>query len=319
MQGLQYNTFGEIDVLELTMTDIPEPGPDEVLVQVLAASINPFDWKLRRGKLRDHFDPTFPITPGRDGCGRVVALGEEVARDMASLRLGQRVCFITSDLRRGAHAEFVAVKADPFVTPAPSSLSDAACAALPLVSLAAWSAIIDTAQVQEGMRVLVQGGSGGVGAHAIRLAKHIGAQVYATCHSTRAEYVEEMGAVAIPYDTSDFSRAVRDCDVVFDTVGGEVHEKSYAVIKEGGCLAYLNAAPFRAPLSQTTIVARQVNVAASMCNLHRVMTLADEHILHPNVGVVSPITAFERAFRIAEGGSARGKIVIQNEEHRHEQ
>ena len=128
-------------------------------------------------------------------------------------------------------AEFSAVKATDFVVPAPETMTTQQCAALPLVGLSAWNALVDTAGIEPGMKILVHGGSGGVGSVAIQIARHFDAEVYATCSAANEEMVRDLGATAIPYDRDDFTEAVADCDIVLDTVGGTVHERSYKVLK----------------------------------------------------------------------------------------
>lgn len=177
-------------------------------------------------------------------------------------------------MRYGALAEFIAVKAEAFVAPAPQNLTDQQCAALPFVGLSAWNALVNTAELEPGMKVLIHGGSGGIGSLAIQLARHIGAEVYATCGSANVEIVEELGAKAIAYDRVNFADAIADCDVVLDTVGGEVHENSYAVLKKYGRLIYFIAEPFHDRSHQFEVETRQVVMLNRAKDLHQVMSLA---------------------------------------------
>ncbi len=165
MRALCYESYGNVDVLDLRDTNVPDIEDDEVLVQVHTASLNPFDWKLRSGMLRNVFDVEFPITPGRDGYGKIVAIGKN-AQEL-DLSEGQLVSFISSRLRQGSLAEYAAVSAKDNVVPAATNLTPQESAALPLVGLSAWNALVDTAEIQSGMRVLIHGGSGGVGARSL--------------------------------------------------------------------------------------------------------------------------------------------------------
>ena len=312
MRALDYENFGGIDALQISEVVVPEIADDEALIRVHAASINAFDWKLRNGMLRDFFAIEFPITPGRDGCGEVVALGKMAARDSSvALQLGQRVSFISSRLQHGALAEYAAVTARSFVVPAPQNMTDQQCAALPLVGLSAWNALVDTADLQPSMKVLIHGGSGGVGSIAIQVARHVGAEVHATCSTANVGSVEALGATAIPYDSVDFTEAVADCDVVLDTVGGEVHEKSYLVLKKGGCLVYLIAKPFNDVSAKFDVETRQATVLNRTENLHQVMGLAASGVLSPNVSQSLPLIEFRDAFHLVESGRARGKVVLE--------
>ncbi len=312
MRALVYGSFGGIEALHIGEASVPEIADDEVLIRVCAGSINPFDWKLRRGLLRDFFAVKFPITAGRDGCGSIVSLGTSVVQEGgASLRPGQRVSFVSSRLQHGALAEFVAVKARGSVVPAAENMSDEQCAALPLVGVSAWNAIVETADVQAGMKVLIHGGSGGVGGLAIQLARHLGAEVYATCSAAKTGAVEDLGATAIPYDKVDFTDAVSGCDVVLDTIGGEVHEKSYTVLKKGGRLVYLIARPFNDRSGDFDVQTRQVIVSGRTESLHQVMALAGKGRLVPTISKILPLAEFRDAFRSAESGSAGGKVVLE--------
>jgi len=312
MRALNYEDYGGIDTMQIGETPVPEIADDEILIRVHAASINPFDWKLRNGMLRNFFDVEFPITPGRDGCGEIVSLGKSAEQDdHNALQPGQRVSFISSRMQHGALAEFAAVKALDFVTPAPPDMTDQQCAALPLVGLSAWNALVDTAELQPGMQVLIHGGAGGVGSVAIQIARHIGAEVYATCSRANIGTVEDLGAIAIPYDSVDFTKAVSDCDVVLDTVGGEVHEKSYTVLKKGGCLVYLIAKPFTDVSAKFNVETRQAIILNRTENLRQVMDLATSGILSPKVSRSLPLAEFKEAFQLVESGKAGGKVVLE--------
>ena len=170
--------------------------------------------------------------------------------------------------------------------------------------------MVDTAQTQAGMRVLIHGGSGGVGSVAIQIAHHFGADIYATCHSANVERVEKLGAHAISYDLEDFTSAVSDCDVVLDTVGGQVHEDSYKVLKKGGRLVYLLARPFNDLSADYDVEDIQVNVFGNTANLVKVIDFARKGIIKPHIGHSLGLDDFDKAFELSESGNAGGKIVL---------
>lgn len=308
MQALYYEEYGGIDVLALGETDAPNISEDEVLIQVRAASLNPFDWKLRNGMLRDNFDLKFPIIPGRDGCGEIVRLGDN-ARGLR-LAEGQIVSFISSRVNQGSMAEFAAVKAKDNVVPAAENLSPEESAALPLAGLSAWNSLVETAEIEPRMRVLVHGGSGGIGSAAIQIARHLGAEVFATARSTNVERVATLGARPIAYDLVDFTTAVSGCDVVLDTVGGQVHEDSYKVLRRGGRLVYLLARPFTDLSADYSVENLQARVFGNTANLRKVIELAQQGVLRPIVGHSLGLGDFKRAFDLGESGNAGGKIVL---------
>lgn len=308
MRAIQYASYGDRDVLHIADSDIPRISDDEILIKVRAASLNPFDWKLRSGMLADFFEAEFPITPGRDGCGEIVELGKNV--DGTRLARGQLVSFICSRLQRGSLAEYAAVSGQDSVVPVAENLTPQESAAIPVVGLSAWNALVDTAEIEAGMRVLIHGGSGGVGSIAIQIAQHFGADIFATCSSANVERVETLGAQAIPYDRVDFTSEVSGCDVVLDTVGGQVHEDSYKTLKRGGRLVYLLARPFNDLSADYGVEDLQVNVLGHTANLCNVMDLAATGVLKPVIGHSLRLDDFRQAFELGESGKAGGKIVL---------
>lgn len=308
MRAIQYERYGDRDVLHIADTDIPAISENEVLIRVQAASLNPFDWKLRGGMLREFFEPDFPITPGRDGCGEIVEL--RINGLQLPFSNGRRVSFISSGLQRGSMAEFVAVQAIGNVVPVAENLSIQESAAIPLVGLSAWNALVDAGEIQAGMRVLIHGGSGGVGSVAIQIAHHYGAEIYATCNSKNVDRVEKLGAHAIPYDREDFTEIVADCDVVLDTIGGSVHEDSYKVLKKGGRLVYLLARPFKDLSADYGVELLQASVFGNTGNLAKVIDFARKGIVKPHIGHSLELADFKKAFELGESGNANGKIVL---------
>jgi NADPH:quinone reductase-like Zn-dependent oxidoreductase len=309
MRAIFYEEYGDIDVMTLGDAESPVIADDEVLIRVRAASLNPVDWKLRNGMLREFFDPEFPIIPGRDGCGEIVTPGESAGD--SGLTEGQLVSFISSSMRQGSMAELAAVTAQDNVVPAAKFLSLQESAALPLVGLSAWNALVETAEIKTGMRVLIHGGSGGVGTVAIQIARHFGAEVFATCSARNVERVASLGAQPIAYDRTDFTTVVQDCDIVLDTVGGQVHEDSYRVLKKGGRLVWLLARPFNDLSNSFDVAVLQANVFGNTANLRKVIELADDGIIKPVIGHSLELTEFKQAFQFSESGNAGGKIVLK--------
>lgn len=312
MRGIFYENYGDQAVLQDGEISLPELAADEVLIKVHAASVNPFDWKLRNGMLKEFFTPTFPITPGRDGCGEIVKLGGSVATSgQKKLLTGQQVSFISSRMLNGSLAEYAAVQAQGFVVPAADTLDLEQAAALPLGGVSAWVALVDTAEIQAGMRVLVHGGSGGVGSIAIQIARHFGAEVFATCRAANADIVSSFGGTPLPYDEAAFTSMITDCDVVFDTVGGQVHDDSYQVLKPGGCMVYLLAQPFTDRSEEFGVSVRQAVVHNQPDKLQQVMDLAAAGRIRAVIGHSLEFAATREAMQLSETGAARGKIVVR--------
>ena len=311
MKAVSYDRHGGSGVMRIVEADTPTPGPGEILIRVAAASINPLDWKLRNGMLREHFEAQFPVIPGRDGSGSVVAHGEEldeVHRD--KLAVGQRVCFVASRLFHGTHAEYAAVTATDNVVPIPDDLDYATAAALALGGVSAWNAVVETAAVDNGMRVLVHGGSGGIGSLAIQLCQSLGAETWATSSAAKADAVEGLGANVIRHDEVDFATAISDCNVVIDTVGGAVHERSYPVLKPGGRLVYVLAAPFQDRSAEFGVQTLQAEILHRTASLRQVVENASAGKLRPLLGHVAALAEYRDAFAIAEAGRVAGKVIL---------
>jgi len=231
MKAAFINQHGEAEVLQYG--DLPDPvaGPGEVVVDVFAASVNAADWKSRSG---GYGLMKFPYVLGRDFSGVVSAVGPGID----DLRIDEAFAVCETG-QEGAYAEKIAIKA-AIVAKKPTSLSHVQAAAVALTGLTALSAIEDTLKLKRGETILIQGGAGGVAGFAIQLAKHIGARVITTASAVNHAYVRSLGAdEVIDYNVCDFTKVVSNCDAVFDTVGGDVAQRCFAVLKPGGRAAFI--------------------------------------------------------------------------------
>jgi len=226
MQTIQVHNYGGPEVLMLEQTSLPEPNADQVLIQLKAAGVNPADWKYRAGLYKQFMPLQFPWIPGLEGSGVVEVVGANVT----TLKKGDEVYGIVA----GGYAEYaLALESD--VQPKPASLAFEEAASLPMGALTAWGAVIDTANVEAGQRVLVHGAAGGVGAYAVQFAQWKGAHVTGTASAKNLEFVRSLGAEnVIDYNAIRFETVLRDMDVVIDTVGGDLPERSWQVIRPGG-------------------------------------------------------------------------------------
>ena len=249
--------------------EVPDPvaGAGEVLVDVYAASVNAADWKMRAGS----YAPVqqFHYVPGRDFSGAVAALGQGVA----DFKVGDLVFGVCDVTREGAYAEKVAIKA-AIIARKPDALSHAECAAIALTGLTAIVSIEDTLQLARGETILIQGGAGGVAGFAIQLAKHIGARVITTASAANHDYVRGLGAdEVIDYRTEDFTRRVSGCDAVFDTVGGDVALKSFAVLRPGGRAAFIGSGASAPASPRPDVRAYRPKVGRDRRHLERIVAL----------------------------------------------
>jgi len=285
--------------------DAPDPaaGPGEVVVDIHAASVNAADYKVRRGG-GAYGNIRFPHILGRDFSGLVSAVGSGVT-DVA---VGDAVFGVTDQGIEGAYAEKIAIKA-ALVAKKPPSLGHAEAAAMALTSLTALWAIEDTARLKAGETILIQGGAGGVAGFGIALAKHIGATVIATASAGNHAYVRGLGAdVVIDYNAVDFTTAVAGCDVVFDTVGGNVRAASYKVLKPGGRLVWIAPAPEGA--TRTDVQTLRPNVLRDRAHLMRMLALFEAGAVRPPTIVRYRLADAAEAHRVSEARHLQGKLVF---------
>src|ERR1700704_2190749 len=213
MKASFFSSFGGPEVLQYGELPDPRPAAGEVLVDIHAASVNAADWKMRAGQYSHGI--ALPHVPGRDFSGVVAALGEG-AKDF---KAGDAVFGVCEVPREGAYAEKIAIRQE-ILARKPASLTHVQCASIGLAGLTALVSIEDTLRLKAGETILIHGGAGGVAGFAIQLAKHLGARVISTASAANHDYLRKIGAEAIiDYNAVDFTKAVKDCDAVFDTVG----------------------------------------------------------------------------------------------------
>src|SRR5919107_1144990 len=288
--------------------DLPDPvaGPGEVVVDVHAASVNAADYKVRLGggALNRAGNPTLPYILGRDFSGTVAALGPGVT----DFKIGDPVFGVMDAGIEGCYAEKVKIAA-PIIARKPDSLDDAEAAAMALTSLTAIWALEDTARLQPGETILIQGGAGGVAGFAIQLAKHIGATVITTASARNHDYVRKLGADrVIDYNTEDFTKTASGVDVVFDTVGGEVQVRSYEVLKPGGRLVWIAGAPAGFQPTRKDIEVLRPRVARDRAHLERMKELLAAGAVSPPAITRYKLKDAAEAHRVSEGRHLQGKL-----------
>ena len=287
--------------------DLPDPvaQPGQVLVDVHAASVNGADWKVRAG----HYAPIsdFPYIPGRDFSGVVSALGDGV-KDFA---VGDAVFGVCDAGQEAAYAEKIAIKA-AIVARKPESLSHVECAALSLIGLTALCSVEDTLQLKSGETILIQGGAGGVASFAIQVAKHLGARVITTASAANHDYLRRLGADQIfDYHSQDFTKVVSGCDAVFDTVGGEVAKRSFAVLRPGGRAAFI-ASGSAAPASpRADAVSLRPKVGRDRAHLDRIAALVTSGAVRVPEITTYKLSEAAAAHKVSEGRHLRGKLVFK--------
>jgi NADPH:quinone reductase-like Zn-dependent oxidoreductase len=300
-----FRRYGPPEVLEYGELPDPVPAPGEVLVEVHAASVNAADWKQRSGQYPAKV--TLPHIPGRDFSGVVAAVGEG-ARDF---RPGEAVFGVCEVPAESAYAEKIALR-QAIVARKPEPFSHVECAAAGLAALTALISVEDTLQVKAGDTVLIHGGAGGVAGFAIQLAKHRGARVISTASASNHDYVRGLGAdTVIDYRAQDFARAVSGCDAVFDTVGGDVTARSFAVLRRGGRLASIAGGAQAAASPRGDVASLRPSVGRDRRHLERVVSLMESGALRlPEISLF-PLSQAAAAHRVSEARHLRGKLVLQ--------
>jgi NADPH:quinone reductase-like Zn-dependent oxidoreductase len=302
MKAVLLMGHGGIEMLRYGEAPDPVAAAGEVVVDVHAASVNAADYKVRLGGA----NLKFPYILGRDFSGVVAARGAGTT-DFA---IGDAVFGVTDQGIEGCYAEKLAIKA-AIIARKPEGLGHAEAAAMGLTSLTALWAIEDTAKLKPGETILIQGGAGGVAGFAIQLAKHLGATVLTTASAGNHEYVKSLGADrAIDYNAQDFTKVVADCDVVFDTVGGEVQVRSYDVLKPGGRLVWIAAAPAGFAPTRRDVQVLRPNVARDRAHLERMTALYAAGAVWPPAIRRYKLAEAAEAHRVSEGRHFQGKLVF---------
>ncbi|MCI3934589.1 NADP-dependent oxidoreductase [Streptomyces sp. AN091965] len=309
MRAVSQDAAGAPDVLKVVTVRRPDPGRGEILVRVHAAGVNPADWKTRaRGVFADGTTP--PFTLGFDVSGVVEAVGDGVAL----FRPGDAVFGMPRFPHpAGAYAEYVTAPARHFA-PRPEGLTHVQAGALPLAALTAWQALVDTADVRPGQRVLIHAAAGGVGHLAVQIAKARGAHVIGTASAAKHQLLRSLGAdELIDHRTQDFAALLRDVDVVVDGIGGPHWARSLRTLRPGGTLVSLlppdDAFPVR-EAEAAGVRAVFMLVEPDHGGLRAIASLVEEGLLRVLVDAVLPLEEAARAHALGERGRTTGKIVL---------
>ena len=305
MKAMLLTGHGGPEMLRFGEAPDPKAGPGEVVVDIHAASVNGADPKVRRGGGRYKLD-RFPHILGRDFSGIV----SDVGAGVTDVKAGDAVFGVTDQGIEGAYAEKIAIKA-AIVAKKPASLGHAEAAALGLISLTAMTAIEDTAHLKKGETILIQGGAGGVAGFAVQLAKHLGATVITTASAANHAYVRGLGADrVIDYNKEDFTAIGPVCDVVFDTVGGNVRAGCYKVLKAGGRLVWIAPAPDGFVPDRKDVQTLRPDVKRDRAHLERMLALYAAGAIKPPVIHRYKLADAARAHEISEGRHLQGKLVF---------
>lgn len=330
MKAALIDRYGRKSPIRVADIPVPSIGDRDLLVQVRAASVNPLDFKIRRGKLKVLLKYRFPLVLGNDLSGIVTAVGAGVTR----FKPGDAIYARLDKDRIGAFAEFAAVR-EGAAASMPANVTFEEAASLPLVALTAWQALVEIGKLNAGQKVLIHAGSGGVGSMAIQIARHLGATVLTTVGQRNAGLVKQLGAdVAIDYRSVRFEDVARDCDVVLDSAGGETLLRSFACVKPGGVVVSIGETPSTAfarswglnPI-MVFVVGLMSRKAEAVARKHQarfeylfmrpdgeqlrlIAQLVENGEIKPVIDKVFPLDRVGDALAYSESGRATGKVVI---------
>jgi NADPH:quinone reductase-like Zn-dependent oxidoreductase len=305
MKAAYIDQFGGPDVLKFGDLPDPKAAAGEVIVDVYAASVNAADWKFRAGEYARHANVQFPQIPGRDFSGVISAIGSG-----ADLKVGDVVFGVLAAGKEGTYCEKIAIGA-ALVARKPDNLSHINAAALALTGLTAINSVEDTLELKRGETIFIQGGAGGVAGFAIQFAKYLGARVITTTSAANIDYVRALGAdQVIDYGAQDFTKVVSGCDAVFDTVGGDVAQKSYLVLKPGGRAAFIASGAEPPKPRRGDVTGLRPPVPRSRKAMERLAELLVAGAIRPPEVKLYNLSQAAEAHRLSESRHFRGKLVF---------
>ena len=307
MKAIVIHQYGGPEVLKYEDAPRPEPKEDEILIRVMAASVNPVDVAIRSGKYAKYFHTKLPLIPGMDAAGIVEKTGARITK----FKTGDPVYAFFTLANEGGYAQFVVAKENE-ASAKPKSLTYEEAAAVPAVGSTAWQALVETAKLESGQTVLIHGGSGGVGHCAIQIAKARGARVIATASTANQEFLKKLGAdQAIDYTTTKFEDVVKDVDVVLDAVGEDTLTRSYGVVKKGGIIVSIAGEPDEAALKTAGIRGVSISAEPKARVLEELTKLIEAKKLTPVVSKTFSLTEAATAQEAIATRHTRGKIVLK--------
>lgn len=303
MKAIRIHQYGDAGTLKLEEVPRLSIKDDQILVRIRDAGVNPIDWKIRQGYMKQVMPATFPMTIGQDFAGEVFETGKAVTQFAA----GERVF----GFAQGTYAEYAAAPVST-VAAVPNSIDFATAAALPTAGSTALQIIRDVVGAKPGMTILIQGAAGGVGSYASQIARNLGARVIGTAAEADIEYLKSLGVEeVIDYKREDFEDKVTGVDAVIDLVGGETLSRSYAVVKRGGVLATTVQPIDESAAKRAGIRAVQVIMKRNATDLEELARLVEKGALKPRLGQMMNLSEAREAQELSETGKTHGKLILK--------
>lgn len=305
IKAIRVHQYGGSDELKLEDIPCPQPSAGEVLVRVHAAAVLPIEWKVRQGMFKQFRSLTFPYTPGSSLAGTVAAVGAGVTKFTAGHAVFGR------SASGGTYAEYVVVSED-YLAVKPDALSFDEAATISGGALTAWSALFESGELQSGQRVLIHGAAGGVGMYAVQLAKLRGAEVIGTCGTDNVSFVSSLGAdYVVDYTQESFEDAVgQGIDLVLDTVGGEITNRSFGITKPGGRIVSLVGQPSPERAKERGVKAIFSNQLPAAEALEQIAEMIVSKQLKAVIRASYPLQEAAKAHDESQTGHGRGRIVL---------
>ena len=306
MKAVRYHEYGGPEALVVEQVPKPEPGLGQVLVRIHAASVNPVDWRLREGEMKAFIQIQFPATVGRDLAGVI----EAVSEDVHGLRPGDEVFAVMPREAFGAYAEY-AVLDQSAVALKPKTLDFVQAAAFPMSALTAWQGVVETGGIKAGDSLFVHAAAGSVGGIAVQIGRALGVHVTAAASAEARSLVEGYGAERfVDYKAERFEETVRDQDVVFDTLAGEMQTRSWGMLKPNGIMVSTLGIVDPDKAKEFGVRATSIVCTPNAEQLGRVAEMIDAGKIRPNVGAVLTLDDAAKAQELNRTGTVKGKIVL---------
>jgi NADPH:quinone reductase-like Zn-dependent oxidoreductase len=307
MQAVRFHSYGSPEVMVLEEVPRPQAGPGEVLIRIHAAGVNPLDWKVRAGHVKEWLPHRLPLIPGWDVSGVV----EVVGPDVSAFKIGDAVYGMLDFMRNGAYAQYVAAQTRDLALK-PGSMEHVQAAAVPLAALTAWQSLFEVAGLAPGQTVLIHAAAGGVGHFAVQFAKWKGAKVIGTASASNESFLRELGAdEVIDYRTTRFEKVGREVDVVLDLIGGDTQQRSWKVLRKGGILVATLGIASPEAAREHGVLGQGIRVHSDTAQLTQIAALIDAGNLKPAVTTVLPLAEAARAHALSQTEHVRGKIVLK--------
>lgn len=310
MKAAQLISYGGDETISINIVPIPEVQAGKVVVEVHDAGVNPFDWHLRAGFMKEKISLALPVTLGGDFSGVVTAVGHGIT----DYKIGDEVFGQASIFAggTGAFAEY-ALADTKNIALKPREIDHYLAATLPLASVSALQALNNHLKLKDGQKILIHGGAGGIGSFAIQIAKDIGAYVATTVSGDEAiEFVEQLGAdQIIDYKEKNFEDILMDFDAVFDTVGGDTYDRSFQILKKGGIIVSMIEKPKQDLIQQYGVNAEMQNTNITTDDLVKIAELVDDDIIAPYIDKTFDLNQTTQALSYLEHGHPKGKVIIK--------